>query len=317
MEVNRYSAVQSLFLKNGPDASAIIDLNILFCNVNGRCRFLNDPTVHKWVSNFNVMFISEAHLTKGQKFVIEGYIPFPNSFSKPTDRKPRGGLSCFIHNEVMKFVNEVYLEYDSHILVLLKGGHRIFGSYVPPSFLTPTDSTFSVIGGGDFNSCVGVVSHLPPINGSYCRINPDETIHFHGKMLKKICKVSNFYIINNLTTCDNDCAGHFTFSKCNRKSQNDICLSNTSGLLNLDIHDIPFNFSDHCPISLSGNLTSKEEALPRLVSEDLLSQPGMRAPKRPKQLRNGDVNWEAFKNSANINLRKIQSNMCNYNLQSQ
>ena len=106
----------------------------------------------------------------------------------------------------------------------------------------------------------------------------------------------------------------------NRKSQNDICLSNTSGLLNLDsfkIHDIPFNFSDHCPISLSCNLTSKEEALPRLVSEDLLSQSGMRAPKRPKQLRNGDVNWEAFKNSANINLRKIQSNMCNYNLQSQ
>ena len=64
-------------------------------------------------------------------------------------------------------------------------------------------------------------------------------------------------------------------------------------------------------------MTSKDEALPRLVSEDLLSQSGMRAPKRPKQLRNGDVNWEAFKNSANINLRKIQSNMFNYNLQSQ
>ena len=220
----------------------------------------------------------------------------------------------------MKFVNKVYHEYESHILVLLKGGHRIFGSYVPPSdspyysdkyfnylssFLTPADSTFSVMGGGDLNSRVGVVSHLPPINGSYYRRNPDETINSHGRMLKKICKVYNFYIINNLTICDNDFEGHFTFSKGNRKSQNDICLSNISGLLNLDsfkIHDIPFNFSDHCPISLSCNLTSKEEALPRLVSEDLLSQSGMRAPKRPRQLRNGDVNWEAFKNSANINL---------------
>ena len=109
---------------------------------------------------------------------------------------------------------KVYLEYESHILIQLKGGHRIFGSYVPPSdspyysdkyfnylssFLTPTDSTFSVIRGGDLNSRVGVVSHLPPINGSYYRKNPDEAINSHGKMLKKICKVYNFYIINNLT----------------------------------------------------------------------------------------------------------------------
>ena len=82
VEVDRYSPVQSLFWKMKPDASAIINLKILFWNVNGRCRFLNDPIVHKWVSDFNVMFISETHLTKGQKFVIEGYIPFHNSFSK-------------------------------------------------------------------------------------------------------------------------------------------------------------------------------------------------------------------------------------------
>ena len=43
----------------------------------------------------------------------------------------------------------------------------------------------------------------------------------------------------------------------------------------------------------------------------------MTVPKRPKQLRSDDVNWEAFKNSGNINLRKIHNNMYNYNLQSQ
>ena len=273
MEVDRYSAVQSLY---GPDVSTIIDLKILFWNINGRHHFLNDPAIHEWVINFNVIFISETHLTKGQKFVIDGYTPFHNSLSKPTDKKPRGGVSYFIHNEVMKFVNKVYLEYESHILILLKGGHRIFGSYVPPSdspyygdkyfnylssFLISSDSTFSVIGGGDLNSRVGKVNHLPLINGPYYRKNPDETVNSHGKILKKICKAYNFYITNNLTICENDFDGNSTFSKGNRKSQNDICISNASGLLNMDsfkIHDISFNFSDHCPISISCNLTSKE-----------------------------------------------------------
>ena len=70
-----------------------------------------------------------------------------------------------------------------------------------------------------------------------------------------------------------------------------------------------FNFSDHCPISLCCKINIKVESLPKLVSVDLLSEPGENLAKRQKQLRNEDINWNAFKNSASINLLQIFDNL--------
>ena len=70
----------------------------------------------------------------------------------------------------MPYALNVDRSFDNHILVTLKEGHRVFGSYIPPSdsiyykdeyfygipaFLTPIDNDRVFIGGGDMNSRVG------------------------------------------------------------------------------------------------------------------------------------------------------------------
>ena len=128
------------------------------------------------------------------------------------------------------------------------------------------------------------------------------------------------YVVNNLSIGDKTFDGNFTFSKGGRRSQNDLCLTNVAGLKDIEsfiIHDMHFNFSDHWPISLCCSLVVKEESLAKLVSTDLLSQSGERVPKRPMKIQNEDINWEAFQNSANINLLQIQNSLHNYDLRNQ
>ena len=322
-------------MKSGPDTSEKTLLNILFWNINGRYHFIKDLAIHNWLIKFDLFFLSETHFTKGQKFKVDGYVSFHNAFSKPTDRKPRGGISCFIRNKLMPLVLKVCLEYESHIVVMFKGGHRVFGSYIPPedslyysdkyftylsSFFAPKNSNCTFIGGGDYNSRVGEITHVPHLSGSSYRNNPDTVTNSHGKMIKNVCRSCNVYIVNNLTLANKVFDGNFTFFKGDRRSQNDLCISNITGLCDIEsfrIHEVDFNFSDHCPISISFSLTTKDNSLPKLVSEDLLSQSGERVQKRQKQLQRDDVNWNAFKNSANINLLQFQDKINDYNLRSQ
>ena len=51
--------------------------------------------------------------------------------------------------------------------------------------------TVHLLGGGDFNSRVGDVSHVPPLSGARYRKNPDVNVNSHGKMVKKVCKACN------------------------------------------------------------------------------------------------------------------------------
>ena len=97
--------------------------------------------------------------------------------------------------------------------MIAKDGHTLFGNYVPPSdsiyfddtcfadlcnaFL-PKNSDYAVIGGGDFNARFGNL-HYAPIPGSKYRINCDEIINSHGRILKRICSSNKCYILNNLT----------------------------------------------------------------------------------------------------------------------
>ena len=128
------------------------------------------------------------------------------------------------------------------------------------------------------------------------------------------------YILNNLTVSSKEFDGKFTYSKGDRRSQNDLCISNITGLYDIEmfsIHELALNFSDHCPISVCFNLTMREESLTKTVSEDLLSQSDERVQKRPKQLHKSDVNWNAFKNSATRNLLEITNELNGYNLDTQ
>ena len=107
----------------------------------------------------------------------------------------------------------------------------------------------------DLNSRVGNVVK-DPVAGNY-RNNPDNEVNTHGRTLSRMIKSFNCVVLNNLTYGNKIFDGKFTFEKADRKSQNDICLTNLSGLKTIDsftIHDIPFNFSDHKPISLCTNL---------------------------------------------------------------
>ena len=124
--------------------------------------------------------------------------------------------------------------------MVVKGGHTLFGNYVPPSdsiyfddtcladlcnaFL-PKNSDYAVIGGGDFNARFGNL-YYAPIPGSKYRINCDEIINSHGRILK-------IYF---------------------QESQIDICLSNLKGIdyiKSFTVEEIGWNPSDHQPVILN------------------------------------------------------------------
>ena len=86
---------------------------------------------YEWLNtNFDIIFISETHLTKGQSFKLLDYKEFHNSYSDCT--KPCGGLSCFIKNHLLQYVEEVEKVNEGNILIIFKGGNIVFGSYIPP-----------------------------------------------------------------------------------------------------------------------------------------------------------------------------------------
>ena len=161
--------------------------------------------------------------------------------------------------------------------------------------------------------------NTPLLNGSRYKKNPDNIVNKHGKMIKNITKACDVYILNNLVIGNKEFDGKFTYTKGGRRSQNDQCLSNISGLENIksfSIHDLDFNFSDHCPISVCVDLRVQDNFLAKTVSADLLSQPGEKLQKRATQLQNKDINWVAFKNSAIINLSTVANEM-NYDVGTQ
>ena len=131
-------------------------LKVLYWNINGRSRFLKDDYFFSWLKQFNLVFISETHFTKGQKFDLEGYKSYHNSFLDVNSCKPCSGVSVFIQYSIQDYVLNVdHSNYTNHVIVTLKGGQCISGLYIPlsesiyfseeyvwsiPSFFTPKDS---------------------------------------------------------------------------------------------------------------------------------------------------------------------------------
>ena len=78
---------------------------VCFWNINGRTHLLRSDFIVNWmIKNFDIVFISETHLTKGQKFEIKDFKAVHNPYSSVDDLKARGGVSCFIEVSYMKHI---------------------------------------------------------------------------------------------------------------------------------------------------------------------------------------------------------------------
>ena len=96
--------------------------------------FLKTNFVNGWLKdNFDVCFITETHMTKGQMFTLESFVPFHNASSEPGCKHPRGGISCFIQNSFMENIKDVDRDTENFIILSVGGLHTLFGTYIPPS----------------------------------------------------------------------------------------------------------------------------------------------------------------------------------------
>ena len=84
------------------------NLHFCFWNINGRKHLIRSEKIQKWLSkNFDIVFLSETHLLKGEKYKIDSFKDYHNAFSTNEDQKARGGVSCFINNSALPHISKV------------------------------------------------------------------------------------------------------------------------------------------------------------------------------------------------------------------
>ena len=262
--------------------------------------------------NFDIIFITETHFIKGTRFSVPLFTSYHNPLSDHLDRKPHGGISCFIRSSILPLVVDVNKNLSETIVVEMFGGHRVFGNYIVPSsspyfddsafsnvanqFL-PRDSKLVVIGGGDVNARVGDIKQKLPINCSYTK-NVDDFVNDSGKTIHSICSSYKCFVVNNMKIGSVTCHGNFTFEKGGRKSQNDLILANKHSLpliREFQIHELGWNPSDHTPVSICIDLDVTDKDLPVAASRDILYQYGNEEIRKPKKIHPEDVDWEKYK----------------------
>ena len=120
------------------------------------------------------------------------------------------------------------------------------------------------------------------------------------------------YILNNLNVGNNDFDGGFTYSKDGKRSQVDLCIANEQAVHSVrgfKIHQLPSNFSDHCPISTSLEIDITSSIPSSQVLMDILSSKGDDTnKKRPRKLPT-NINWEAYVNTASIDLQRMKEEL--------
>ena len=298
-------------MKGGAEA---IHKNLIVCfwNVNGRMFLIKSEKIQNWLEkNFDMVFLSETHLVKGEKFKLNSFNEYHNAFSTQDDRKARGGVSCFIKNHLMDFIDTVDKDLSDHIIVRFNNGNVIFSSYIAPidsPYFDPLDFSHLanaffpvretvVFGGGDLNGRVGNTPNLlPPSNGCY-RVNCDDTLNDHGKEIVNICKSFDCYVVNNLNYGNKIFDGNFTFQKGNRKAQNDILLANRaalSSIKNFIVHREGWNPSDHFPISAECRMTFKKDSVGVTASKDILTERVSTSLSRNKRIKTSEVDWDNY-----------------------
>ena len=290
-----------------------MSIRVLFWNVNGFTEMMKSAEVTGWLDkNFDICFVSETHMTKGQSFKIQNFKCFNHPYSDVLGSKPRGGMLCMIKESCLQHVNKVDRDTPETIILTLHGGHKIFGLYIPPSdSLYYDDTLFTnisnifqqncenrvIIGGGDLNCRVGNIKRTLPLLRAKYRPNVDTFVNSHGKMLEKICNSYKCYVMNNLSIGSKDFDGDFTFYKGNKRSQNDICLSNLVGLEKVEdfsVQRIGWNFSDHLPISVTVSLDLYDSRIPVQASADILTSVNSATRRRASKVKTALVDWSGY-----------------------
>ena len=172
-------------------------------NINGSIEMIKSPEISSWFcKNFNICFLLETHMTKGEDFNIDYFKCCNNPFSDVLAKKARGGVTCLIKLEYMQHVTKVNCDNPDNIIISLHGRHTIFGSYIPPSdSIYYSDLSFTIIPniffnnenahviiwGGDLNSRVGNITQTLPMLRAHYRPNVDASVNAHGKLLRRIC----------------------------------------------------------------------------------------------------------------------------------
>ena len=302
-------------MRSRPDKK-IFNARICFWNINGRTHFLTTDFVIEWIqTNFDIIFVTETHFIKGTRFSVPCFTSYHNPLSDHTDRKPQGGISCFIRTSILDCITEVNKNISETIVIQFVGGHRVFGNYIVPmsspyfvdgmfscvaNQFCPKNVKWVVIGGGDLNARVGDIKQKLP---SYCsyRQNEDECVNESGITLRSICASYNCFVINNMSIGAVVCDGDFTFEKGGRRSQNDLILVNEHGLCCIQrfrIHQIGWNPSDHTPVSIDLDLDVTDVHLAVAASHDILYDQSSDLVKKPRKIQQNVIDWERYKSLA-------------------
>ena len=276
-------------------------------------HLLRSDFITNWLTvNFDIVFITETHLTKGQPYELKNFAAVHNPYSTVDDIKPRGGISCFIQINFLKYVKRTDISVSENIIVNLKNGDVLFGSYIPPSdspyhqitdmcdvanMFVPKDHNRMVLGGGDLNGRVGEVKMSMPLKGMNYLPNVDTIVNDSGKEILKICRSFRCFIVNNLQFQKKKFKSDFTFYKGNRKSQNDLILANLSALYAIEdfkVHNEIWNPSDHTPLSVTFKLNTVKSEFSSVASADLLTERTSVERLKPKKIVTSNVDWDKF-----------------------
>ena len=92
-------------------------------------HLLHSKFIQNWLRvNFDIIFISETRLTKGQIFEIPEFVNCHNRFSTVDDTKARGGVSCFIIPRYLCKIKDIVCDIPENIMINFKNGDSVFGT---------------------------------------------------------------------------------------------------------------------------------------------------------------------------------------------
>ena len=288
-------------------------------------HLLNSKFIQNWLRvNFDIIFISETHLTKGQVFEIDGFSARHNAYSTVDDVKTRGGVSCFVVPNYLRHIMSFDMDIPDNIVLTFKNGDIIFGTYIAPTdspyfdvtdfskvanMFVPVNQNRVILGGGDMNGRVGDVKMNLPNSMSYLP-NVDGVLNDHGKEITKICRSFKCFIVNNMKFKQKIFKSDFTFHKGDRKSQNDLLLANMAALEALQkftVHDHLWNPSDHNPIAVSFELNVLKDDCSVLASADIADESTYENIKKPKKIYSSTVNWDSYNQLVESDLESYES----------
>ena len=99
-------------------------------------HLLHSPFIQNWLhEHFNIILISEIHLTKGEMFGVLNFITCHNAYSTVEYVKTCGGISYSISPQYPYYVKNIVTDIPENISSNLKYSHIVFHSYIPHSLV--------------------------------------------------------------------------------------------------------------------------------------------------------------------------------------